>query len=117
LSGAGRATINGGGRFHFYVTAIGMTCGFVPSLPGAGRSAVFWQGDGGWVIAPPSRHLSGQAGRWVQPLETPLPEAHLVLRELLDVQDQLAHPATRRPASEPWIGALRSLPRAGAAGS
>jgi hypothetical protein len=78
---------------------------------------VFWHGDGGWVIAPPSRHLSGQASRWLQPLEAQLPEAHLVLRELLDVQDQLAHAVTRRPAAEPRTGPLRSLPRAGASGS
>ncbi|HZD72591.1 MAG TPA: hypothetical protein VE776_01655 [Actinomycetota bacterium] len=35
----------GGGRYHFYVTAIGMTNGFVPSQPGAGRSES--RGSGG----------------------------------------------------------------------
>lgn len=90
---AGPVARTGGGRYHFYVTAIGMTNGFVPSQPGAGRSGVFWHGEGGWVIAPPSRHVSGGTCRWLQPLETALPEAHLVLRELLDVQDELAHAA------------------------
>src|SRR6266496_458852 len=50
-------------------------------------------GEAGCVSAPPSRHVSGGHCPWLQPLETSLPEAHLVLRELLDVQDELAHAA------------------------
>jgi hypothetical protein len=35
---AGPVARAGGGRLHFYVTAIGMTCGFVPSLPAPGAA-------------------------------------------------------------------------------
>ena len=86
---SGPVVRTGSGRLHFYVTAMGMPNGFVPSQPGSGRGGVFWHGEGGWVLAPPSRHLSGGISRWLQPLERPLPAAHLVLREILDLQDEL----------------------------
>ncbi len=112
---AGPVARTGNGRYHFNVTAIGMTNGFVPSQPGAGRSGVFWHGEGGWVIAPPSRHVSGEACRWLQTLDAPLPTAHLVLRELLDARDGLAHDAAlgaaaagERAAGDP-AGPSRSL--------
>lgn len=63
-----------------------------------GPSAVFWHGEGGWVIAPPSRHVNGGISRWLQPLSTPLPDAHLVLRELLDLQAELRDQAAGYPA-------------------
>ncbi len=96
----------GNGRYHFYVTAIGMANGFVPSQPGSGRSGVFWHGEGGWVIAPPSRHMNGGVSRWLHPLSTPLPAAHLVLRELLDLQDELCGGAAAPGAAAPDRGAL-----------
>jgi hypothetical protein len=82
---SGPVVRTGSGRHHFYVTAIGMANGLVPSHPGSGRGGVSWHGEGGWVLAPPSRHVGGGVGRWLQPLSRPLPAAHLVLRELLDL--------------------------------
>ena len=54
-----------------------------------------WRGIGGCVLAPPSRHTSGQHYRWlVPPDQAPLPEVPAALRALLD-PDQ---PPTTRPA-------------------
>ncbi len=86
---SGPVVRTGSGRLHLYVTATGMPNGFVPNQPGSGRNGVFWHGEGGWVLAPPSRHMNGGISRWLEPLSSPLPAAHLVLRELLDLQAEL----------------------------
>jgi hypothetical protein len=53
---------------------------------------VDYQGPGGYVVAPPSRHASGHPYRWVRDLDHPLPQLPGPLR------DELTRPA-ERPAA------------------
>jgi hypothetical protein len=56
------------------------------------RPGLDWRGRGGLIVAPPSRHASGQVYRWVRPPGGPLPRAPAALRRLL---------AGPRPAPSP----------------
>jgi hypothetical protein len=60
---------SGGGGWHLLYAPTGLG-NRVRLLPG-----VDWRGQGGLVVAAPSRHTSGGRYRWQRPLTTELPEA------------------------------------------
>jgi hypothetical protein len=78
----------GSGGYHVYVAPTGAG-NRTRLLPG-----VDWRGTGGYVVAPPSLHASGEAYRWVQPPAGPFPPCPPELRQLL-----VAPPAPRS-----WVG-------------
>ena len=51
----------GGGGLHLFVTATGRGNG------AAIRPGIDYRGNGGYIVAPPSRHPSGQLYRWTDP--------------------------------------------------
>jgi hypothetical protein len=93
----------GGGGWHYWFAPTGLG-----NRPPRGLAHIDWRGIGGCVLAPPSRHASGRAYRWLRNLnQAPLPEVPAALRELLDpdrpTTPRLTHPAgpvdpTRPPA-------------------
>jgi hypothetical protein len=77
----------GGGGWHYWFRPTGLG-----NRPPRGLEHVDWRGRGGAVLAPPSRHVSGRAYRWLRGLEqAPLPEVPAALRALLE-------PVTTPPA-------------------
>jgi hypothetical protein len=62
---------------------------------------VDWRGQGGLIVAAPSRHASGGRYRWVQPLTAELPEVPEGLRQLLTPPPvtRATLPPAPRPAS------------------
>jgi hypothetical protein len=80
LHSSGPLVRTGGGGWHFYLAPTGL--GNV--LP-AGLEHVDWRGRGGYVVAPPSRHASGQAYQWGawRDLDTPPGQVPAVLVERL----------------------------------
>jgi hypothetical protein len=68
----------GGDGWHLLYAPTGLG-NRVRLLPG-----VDWRGRGGLVVAPPSRHASGRAYRWVRPLGPELPAVPDRLRARLD---------------------------------
>jgi hypothetical protein len=85
----------GGGGWHHWFRPTGLG-----NRPPHGLQHVDWRGRGGAVLAPPSRHASGQHYRWlVPPDQAPLPEVPAALRALLDPEPTPAHgERTIRPA-------------------
>jgi hypothetical protein len=77
VPGGGPLARTGGGGWHVLLapTGAGNRVGLRPGLD--------WRGRGGLIIAPPSRHASGRAYRWVRPLTDQLPQAPEALRRLL----------------------------------
>jgi Bifunctional DNA primase/polymerase, N-terminal len=76
----GPLVATGGGGWHHWFAPTGLG-----NRPPRGVSHVDWRGIGGCVLAPPSRHISGDMYRWVIGLDTtPLPEVPAALRALLD---------------------------------
>jgi Bifunctional DNA primase/polymerase, N-terminal len=73
---AGPRARTGGGGWHLWFTPTGYG-NRVRLLPG-----VDWRGAGGYVLAPPSRHASGAAYRWIHPPGRP-PPCPPALRELV----------------------------------
>lgn len=75
------AAVTGSGGRHYYFRHPGMEVrNFTRRLPGLDL-----RGDGGYVVAPPSRHASGHQYYWMQgraPWETPLAECPDWLLEL-----------------------------------
>ncbi|WP_067496561.1 bifunctional DNA primase/polymerase [Actinoplanes sp. TFC3] len=67
----------GGGGWHFWFSPLGYG-NRVHVIPG-----VDWRGDGGYVLAPPSRHASGTTYYWVVRPGIPLPSAPAALEELI----------------------------------
>jgi len=86
----GPLVATGGGGWHHWFTPTGLG-----NRPPRGLDHVDWRGIGGCVLAPPSRHSSGRAYRWLVDLDAaPLPEVPAALRALLDPDP----PTTTRPA-------------------
>jgi hypothetical protein len=74
------------GGWHYYLAPAGL---------GRRRGLleqVEYQGRGGYVVAPPSRHASGHPYRWARGLDAPLPALPGPLRELV-ARRQLDRPA------------------------
>jgi hypothetical protein len=84
------ARTGGGWHVLFAPTGAGNRVGVRPGLD--------WRGRGGLIVAPPSRHASGQVYRWVRPLTTTLPAVPDGLRRLL------APPRTERATLPPPPG-------------
>jgi hypothetical protein len=75
---AGPQVHTGGGGRHFWFLPLGYG-NRVRLLPG-----VDWRGAGGYVVAPPSRHVSGATYDWVvRPGADPPPEGPAALRDLI----------------------------------
>jgi hypothetical protein len=77
LEHPGPVARSGGGGWHLLYAPTGLG-NRVRLLPGAD-----WRGQGGLVVAAPSRHASGGRYRWLRPLTTELPEVPEGLRRLL----------------------------------
>jgi hypothetical protein len=71
----------GGSGWHYYVAPTGLG-----NISPVDLARVDWRGRGGYVVAPPSRHASGQAYQWVpgRDLDTPLAEVPAPLRARLE---------------------------------
>ena len=80
LQSSGPLVRTGGGGWHYYLapTGLGNVCP-------AGLEHVDWRGRGGYAVAPPSRHTSGQPYRWApgRDLDSPPAEVPAVLLERL----------------------------------
>jgi Bifunctional DNA primase/polymerase, N-terminal len=83
----------GSGGWHLLYAPTGLG-NRVSLLPG-----VDWRGQGGLVVAPPSRHASGTRYAWVRPLTAAPPELPAGLRRLLAPPP--AQRTTLPPASQP----------------
>lgn len=72
-----RSRTGGGGRHLLFApTGIGNRAGVV--------TKVDWRGRGGYIVAPPSVHISGRAYKWLNGPEKAAPEAPAWLRAVLD---------------------------------
>jgi Bifunctional DNA primase/polymerase, N-terminal len=81
----------GGGGWHFYLAPTGLG-----NVHPQGLEQVDWRGRGGYMVAPPSRHASGQAYQWAlgRELNTPPGQVPAVLLERLQ-------PRQRQPPTGP----------------
>jgi Bifunctional DNA primase/polymerase, N-terminal len=81
MHSAGPLVRTGGGGWHYYLAPTGLG-----NVRPHGLEHVDWRGRGGYVVAPPSRHASGQAYQWVpgRDLEIPLAEVPAPLRARLE---------------------------------
>jgi hypothetical protein len=70
-------TVRTGAGWHFWFRPLGYG-NRVRLLPG-----VDWRGEGGYVLAPPSRHVTGRAYTWLRRPGPALPEAPAALRDLV----------------------------------
>ena len=70
----------GGGGWHFYLAPTGLG-----NVKPRDLEHVDWRGRGGYVVAPPSRHVSGHPYHWAlgRDLDTPLGQVPAVLLERL----------------------------------
>jgi len=68
----------GGGGWHLWFRPMGFgnRVGLLPGLD--------WRGVGGYVVAPPSRHVRGDDYRWVRRPAEPLPVGPAALRDLIE---------------------------------
>jgi hypothetical protein len=84
--------------WHYYLAPTGL--GRRPGL----LDQVDYQGRGGYVVAPPSRHATGRRYRWARDLDHPLPALPGPLRELV------ARRQPERPAGPPVLVAVPDGP-------
>jgi Bifunctional DNA primase/polymerase, N-terminal len=84
----GPLVATGGGGWHYWFAPTGRG-----NRPPRGLAHVDWRGLGGTVLAPPSRHVSGGAYRWLRgPDQTPLPQVPAALQALLEPRQPPASP-------------------------
>jgi Bifunctional DNA primase/polymerase, N-terminal len=90
LASSGPLVRTGGGGWHYYLTPTGLG-----NVHPAGLAHVDWRGRGGYVVAPPSRHVSGHPYQFApgRDLDTPLVPVPAALRE------RLQHRRAERPAA------------------
>jgi bifunctional DNA primase/polymerase-like protein len=94
----GPVVATGGGGWHIWFRPTGLG-----NRPPRGLAEVDWRGKGGSVLAPPSRHNSGQPYRWLRGLDqAPLPMVPAALRALLAPD----RPTTTGPADPTRAAAL-----------
>jgi hypothetical protein len=88
LHSSGPLVRTGGGGWHLYLRPTGLG-----NVRPADLAHMDWRGRGGYVVAPPSRHVSGHSYRWVvgQDLGMPPGEVPAVLLERLQPR-QLPRP-------------------------
>jgi hypothetical protein len=88
------ATGSGGWHLYFAATGLGNRVGVLPGLD--------WRGAGGYVVAPPSLHVSGRHYRWARGLdEAPLQPCPPAVRRL--VKGPMPQPR------QPWAGPIRDV--------
>lgn len=85
--------VSTGRGWHLYLspTGLGNRAGLLPGVD--------WRGSGGYVVAPPSLHPSGQTYQWSQGLELELPSCPQWLMDLLAPQSPPEVP--RSPLERP----------------
>jgi hypothetical protein len=90
-----------GGGWHIYLAPTGLG-----NVHPAGLAQVDWRGRGGYVVAPPSRHASGQAYHWMpgRDLAVPPGQVPAVLLERLQLHQ------LRRPTSPVQLPAAADGP-------
>jgi Bifunctional DNA primase/polymerase, N-terminal len=90
LESSGPLVRTGGGGWHYYVAPTGLG-----NAHPKGLAHVDWRGRGGYVVAPPSRHVAGHAYEFVpgRDLDAPLAQVPAALRE------RLQHQQADRPAA------------------
>jgi hypothetical protein len=98
LTSSGPLVRTGGGGWHYYLASTGLGNAQPREL-----EHVDWRGQGGYVVAPPSRHASGHPYEWIpgRGLDTPPGQVPAVLLE------RLQHPARQRtaaPVERPLLG-------------
>jgi hypothetical protein len=74
-----------------------------------GRPGLDLKADGGYVVAPPSRHVSGARYEWLIPPDEPLAAAPPWLLELGQRSDSTKGRAAERPPDE-WLRLLQGVP-------
>jgi Bifunctional DNA primase/polymerase, N-terminal len=91
----GPLVATGGGGWHAWYAPSGLG-----NRPPRGLAHVDWRGKGGGVLAPPSRHVSGERYRWLRGHDrAPLPEVPAALRALLEpIPAAASRPGPTRPA-------------------
>jgi hypothetical protein len=108
LESSGPLVRTGGGGWHFYLAPTGLG-----NVDPAGLAHLDWRGRGGYVVAPPSRHASGQAYQWAggRDLDTPLAQVPAPLRARLERESPVrpagpvALPATGVPPGDRYARA------------
>jgi hypothetical protein len=87
----------GGGGWHLWFRPMGFgnRVGLLPGLD--------WRGEGGYVVAPPSRHVRGGVYRWVRRPGDELPVGPAALRDLIEgpAPPPLTHRTSVRWAASP----------------
>jgi hypothetical protein len=80
LHSSGPLVRTGGGGWHYYLAPTGLG-----NASPVGLAHVDWRGQGGYVVAPPSRHASGHPYQWAagRDLDTPPGQVPAVLLERL----------------------------------
>ena len=103
-------SLTGGGGVHLFYSANRELRNHASRLPGLHHDlpGIDLRATGGYVVVPPSNHISGARYEWLDE-RTPIAPAPDWLREPLRAEPCLAAPATRATESTPYgLAALRS---------